>query len=61
MKQGLFPDIQESYILSSQITYDGDFCRALMGAKLTSNEFLKLEQTQLAGVILEEPGSEYLK
>lgn len=61
MEQGLFPDIQDSYILSSQIAYDGDFCRALMGSKLTSNEFLKLEQTQLAGVILEEPGNEYLK
>ena len=61
MEQGLFPEIQENYILNSPITYDGDFCAALIGSKLTSNEFLKLEQTELAGVILEEPGNEYLK
>lgn len=61
MQQGLLPDIQESYLLNSNMSYDGDFCTALLGSKLTSNEFLKLEQTDLAKVILEEPGSEYLK
>ncbi len=61
MEQGLFPEVQESYLLNSTLTYDGDFCAALIGSKLTSNEFLKLEQTELAGIILEEPGSQYLK
>lgn len=61
MEQGLFPEIQENYILNSPLSYDGDFCAALIGSKLSSNEFLKLEQTELAGVILEEPGSDYLK
>ena len=61
MKQGVFPDIQDNYLLYSTLSYDGDFCAALVGSKLTSNEFLKLEQTELAKVILEEPDSEYLK
>ena len=61
IEQGLFPEVQDNSPLNSQLSYDGDFCSALLGAKLTANEFLKLEQTELAHVILEEPGSEYLK
>ena len=58
MEQGFFPDIQDSYILASGITYDNDFCMALMGTHLKSQEFLKIEQTKLADVIAEEPGND---
>ena len=61
MTQGFFPEIQDSYILSCSITYDSDFCKALMGSQLKSNEFLKLEQTYLADVIAEEPGNEHYR
>ena len=58
MQQGLFPEVEEAYILNSTLSYDTDFCKALMGSQLKSNEFLKLEQTLLADVIAEEPGNE---
>ena len=61
MEQGFFPDVQDSYILSSAITYDTDFCKALMGSQLKSQEFLKIEQTKLADVIAEEPGNEHYR
>ena len=61
MKQGLFPAVRDNYILSSSITFDPDFCKVLMGSKVTSNEFLKLEQTALADIVVEEPGSEHVK
>lgn len=61
MQQGLFPEVEESYILNSNLGYDVDFCKALMGSKLKSNEFLKLEQTLLADVIAEEPGNEHYR
>ena len=61
MTQGFFPEIQDSYILSCSIMYDSDFCKALMGSQLKSNEFLKLEQTYLADVIAEEPGNEHYR
>ncbi len=61
MEQGFFPDVQDSYILSSTINYDTDFCKALMGSQLKSQEFLKIEQTKLADVIAEEPGNEHYR
>ena len=61
MEQGFFPDVQDSYILSCAITYDTDFCKALMGSQLKSQEFLKIEQTKLADVIAEEPGNEHYR
>lgn len=61
MTQGLFPEIHDGNILSRSITYDSDFCKALMGSQLKSNEFLKLEQTYLADVIAEEPGNEHYR
>lgn len=61
MQQGLFPEVEESYILNCTLNYDTDFCKALMGSKLRSNEFLKLEQTLLADVIAEEPGNEHYR
>lgn len=61
MQQGFFPDVQDSYILTCTITYDSDFCKALMGSKLKDTEFLKLEQTLLADVIAEEPGNEHYR
>ena len=61
MEQGFFPDIQQSYIMSCQVTYEGGFSKALMGGHLKSEEFLKLEQTVLADVIAEEPGNEHYR
>ena len=61
MTQGFFPEIHDSRIFSCSITYDSDFCKALIGSKLKSNEFLKLEQTYLADVIAEEPGNEHYR
>ena len=61
MQQGLFPDVQQSYILTSTITFDEVSVKALIGAPLTSSEFLKLEQTHLADVIAEESGNEHYR
>ena len=61
MEQGFFPDVQDSYIMAGAITYDTDFCKALMGSQLKSHEFLKIEQTKLADVIAEEPGNEHYR
>ena len=61
MKQGIFPDVQQSYLLHSALSFDEASCKALVGAPLKSNEFLKIEQTYLADVIAEEAGNEYLR
>jgi len=61
MQQGFFPDVQHTYILSSTLSYDTDVCKALMGADLKQNDFLKIEQTYLADVIAEEPEHQHLR
>ena len=61
MQQGLFPDVQQMYLLQSNMTFDEISLRALVGADLKASEFLKLEQTCLADVILEESGNEHLR
>ena len=61
MQQGLFPDIQQSYLLHSNISFDEVSVRALAGAPLKSNDMLKLEQTFLADIIVEEEGNEHLR
>lgn len=61
MKQGIFPDVQQSYILHSMLGFDEVSCKAFVGAPLKENEFLKVEQTPLADVIAEEPGNEHLR
>ena len=61
MQQGFFPDVQQMYLLHSSINFDEVSLRALVGAPLKANEFLKLEQTCLADVIVEESGNEYLR
>jgi len=61
MLQGFFPEVQDSYILTCNITYDFDFCKALMGSQLKATEFLKIEQTLLADVIAEEPGNQHYR
>ena len=61
MQQGIFPEVDESYIFICILRFDPDFFKALMGYKLKSNDFLKLEQTPLADVIAEEPGNEHYR
>lgn len=36
-------------------------CRALVGAPLTANEFLKIEQTHLADIIAGEEGNQHYR
>ena len=61
MQQGFFPDVQHSYILSSNLSYDTDVCKALMGADLKQNDFLKIEQTYLADIVAQEPEYQHFR
>lgn len=61
MQQGFFPDVQHSYILQSTLSYDTDVCKALMGADLKQNDFLKIEQTYLADIIAQEPEYQHFR
>lgn len=61
IQQGMFPDVQQAYLLQSNLMLDEVSLRALVGASLKPSEFLKLDQTCLADVILEEKGSEHLR
>ena len=61
MQQGIFPDVQQSFLLHSALNFDEVSCKALVGAPLKANEFLKVEQTHLADIIAEEVGNEHLR
>ena len=61
MQQGLFPDVQQSYLLQCNLSIDEVSLRALVGAPLKSSDMLKLEQTCLSEVILEEEGNKGLR
>ena len=59
MQHGLFPDINQTYMLSNAIRFDGEILKGLVGGKLSSSEFLKVESTPLGDILAEEPGSEH--
>ena len=59
MQHGLFPDINQTYILSNGIRFDSEIMKALVGGKLSSSDFLKVENTPLGDILAEEPGSEH--
>ena len=61
MQQGLFPNVQQSYILSVSLELDYDMYLALMGADLKQKDFLKIDQTCLADVIFEEPEYQHFR
>ena len=61
MQNGLLPDINQTYILTNSIRYDGEVMRALLGGKLSTSDFLKLEHTPLADIVAEEPGNEHYR
>lgn len=61
VSQGFFPDLQESYLLNCNVNFDTDFFKTLIGAHLKSEEFLKIEHTFLADVVVEEPGNEHYR
>ena len=61
MQQGFFPDIQHSSILQSKLSYDTDWFKALMGADLKQNDFLKIEQTYLADIVAQEPEYQHFR
>ena len=61
MQQGIFPDVQQSYLLHSQVAFDEVSCKVLVGAPLKQNEFLKIDQTCFVDIITEEVGNEQLR
>ena len=61
MQQGLFPEVKHAHILNTAVRFDDVPLRALMGLPLTSSEFLRIEQTHLADVIVEESGNEHYR
>ena len=61
MQQGLFPNVQQSYVLSNSLEMDYDMYLALMGADLKQKDFLKIDQTCLADVIFEEPEYQHFR
>lgn len=60
-QQGIFPDVQQTYLLHSSLNFDEVSLRVLAGASLKANDFLKLEQTCLADVVVEESGNEHFR
>lgn len=60
MKQEIFPEIRRYNALHGQINYQLDFCKVLMGLKMTDSELMKLEGTILDDVVKEEPDNKYL-
>lgn len=61
MKQSLFDSSRHSHILQCRLQFDEISFRALVGADLKASEFLKIDQTCLADVILGEEGNEHLR
>ena len=61
MQQGLFPNVQQNYILSVSLELDYDMYLVLMGADLKQKDFLKIDQTYLADVIFEEPEYQHFR
>ena len=61
MQQGIFPDIQQNHLLHSDLDFDQVSCKVLIGAPLKQNEFLMIDQSCLAEVLIEEVGNEHLK
>ena len=59
MQHGLFPDINLNYGLSNALRLDGETMKVLSGGKLSSSEYLKVENTPLGEILSEEPGSEH--
>ena len=60
IQQGLFPNIQQNYILNMMLELDHDMYLVLQGASLKQKDFLKIDQTFLADVIFEEPEYHHL-
>ena len=61
MQQGFFPDVQHDYILGSDLNYDTDLCNVLMGVNLKQSDFLKIEQTYLADIVIQEPEYQHFR
>ena len=61
IQQGLFPNIQQNYILNMMLELDHDMYFVLQGASLKQKDFLKIDQTFLADVIFEEPEYHHLR
>ena len=59
MEDGIFPDINQTYILTSSIRLESEVGKALLGGKLSSSEYLKVDNTPLGDILAEEPGSEH--
>jgi SpoVK/Ycf46/Vps4 family AAA+-type ATPase len=59
MQHSIFPDLNQVYLLTSGLHLDAEVVKALFGSKLTTSEFLKVENTPLGDVLAEEAGNEY--
>ena len=60
-EHGMYSDIQQMHLLDSILAFDEISLRALLGSNLKASEFLKLEQTCLADVIVEEGGNKHFR
>lgn len=60
MKQEFFPELRRINPLKGQLVYHFDFCKVLMGLKMTDSELIKLEGTVLDDVVKEEPDNKHL-
>lgn len=58
MQQGIFPEVQQGYILHASLNFDWITFKALLGYPLKANEILKLEETHLEDIIADEVGNE---
>ena len=59
MQHGLFPDINLHYGVQNALRLDGETMKVLSGGRLSSSEYLKVENTPLGEILSEEPGSEH--
>ena len=55
MQQGLFPNVQQNFMPNVSLEIDFDMYLALIGGTVKQKDFLKIDQTCLADVIVEEP------
>ena len=50
--------MNQTFLLNNALRFDSDILKGLLGVKLSSSDFMKIENTALADVIAEEPGNE---
>ena len=61
MQEGLLTDNEDGYALNDRLELDRDMYLALIGTDLKQKDLLKIDQTCLAEVILEEPEYQHFR